>query len=211
MRGVLVKCNIDRIRPATDSEWLGAELIKILSADAKQHLERNGQRGFVDATREEGPDPDVARPSEDSTLPTGPLDSIPEEREVTPDNTGARNDVENLDAGTPAPAAPPSQALAVPFAETLRRVSNSTETRNVRARTTSELEPLAEPSHATTPALSDTMTEPEVSDAVLDTVATLPGTNPFTPQGGWTSAADRSAARSSPYSSFVDCNYVSFA
>ena len=58
MRGVIVKCNRDRVRLATDSDWLGAELIRVLSADAKQHVERTGQRGFVDATREEGPDED---------------------------------------------------------------------------------------------------------------------------------------------------------
>ena len=58
MRGVLVKTNMDRLRVATDSEWVGAELIKLLSADAKQHLERAGQRGYVDATAEEGPEDD---------------------------------------------------------------------------------------------------------------------------------------------------------
>ena len=62
MRGVLVKCNRDRVRMATDSEWLGAELIKLLSADAKEHLERNGQRGFVDVTAEPGPEQDDEPP-----------------------------------------------------------------------------------------------------------------------------------------------------
>ena len=68
MRGVLIKTNMDRIRPATDSEWLGAELIKILSADAKQRLERAGQRGYVDAMDEPGPDDEESElaPSIDS-------------------------------------------------------------------------------------------------------------------------------------------------
>ena len=30
MRGVLVKCNIERVRPATDQEWLGAEIIRVV-------------------------------------------------------------------------------------------------------------------------------------------------------------------------------------
>ena len=37
MRGVLVKCNADRVRIATDEEWLGAEIIKVLSQDARNH------------------------------------------------------------------------------------------------------------------------------------------------------------------------------
>ena len=60
MRGVLIKTNIDRVRLATDSEWLGAELIKVLSDDAKQHIDKEGQRGYVDTANEEGP------PEEDS-------------------------------------------------------------------------------------------------------------------------------------------------
>ena len=40
MRGVVVKCSIDRVRRATDEEWLGAELIRVLSQDALQHVRR---------------------------------------------------------------------------------------------------------------------------------------------------------------------------
>eukprot|EP00973_Karenia_brevis_P089935 12400124-Karenia_brevis.AAC.1 len=58
MRGVLVKCNLERVRPATDEEWIGSEIISILSADAKQRLEHSCQRGFVDAAAEEGPPQD---------------------------------------------------------------------------------------------------------------------------------------------------------
>eukprot|EP00973_Karenia_brevis_P075430 10476439-Karenia_brevis.AAC.1 len=36
MRGVLVKSNVERVRPATDEEWIGSEITRILSADAKQ-------------------------------------------------------------------------------------------------------------------------------------------------------------------------------
>ena len=54
MRGVVVKCNIERVRPATDEEWLGSEILRVLSADGKANLERWGQRGYVDATKEDG-------------------------------------------------------------------------------------------------------------------------------------------------------------
>lgn len=87
MRGVLVKCNRDRVRLATDSEWLGAELIKVLSADAKTHLERQVQRGFVDATGEEGPDPPEEPGSDvvEQDIPlAGVLEAIPEESMVEP-------------------------------------------------------------------------------------------------------------------------------
>ena len=36
MRGVLVKTNTERVRPATDQEWLGVEVARVLSAEAKQ-------------------------------------------------------------------------------------------------------------------------------------------------------------------------------
>ena len=71
MRGVIVKCNMERARPATDQEWLGAELIRVLSADAKASLERKGQRGYVDATNEPGPEDVPGRSSE----PPGTEDS----------------------------------------------------------------------------------------------------------------------------------------
>ena len=56
MRGIIVKCNIERVRPASDQEWLGAEVIRVLSADAKASLGRSGQHGFTEAKEEEGPD-----------------------------------------------------------------------------------------------------------------------------------------------------------
>ena len=67
----------------TDREWLGAEVIKILSADARERLDRNGQRGFVDATDEPGPDQDDEPASgepfpSETDLGQGPLAPIPE-------------------------------------------------------------------------------------------------------------------------------------
>ena len=53
MRGVVVKCSMDRVRRATDDEWLGSELIRVLSKDALTHMQRNGQRGYVDTAGEE--------------------------------------------------------------------------------------------------------------------------------------------------------------
>ena len=59
MRGVVVKCSFDRLRRATDEEWLGAELVKILSSDALERMQRQGQRGYVDTSGEEPPPEDV--------------------------------------------------------------------------------------------------------------------------------------------------------
>ena len=58
MRGVVVKCSMDRVRRATDDEWLGAELIRVLSRDALQHVQRHGARGYVDTEGEEPPPAD---------------------------------------------------------------------------------------------------------------------------------------------------------
>ena len=95
MRGVIVKCNIERVRPATDQEWLGAEIIRVLSAEAKASLERKGQRGYVAAMNESGPEElpgsSSQQPSaEDSTgnrnqeVRDGQMPSIPEDREADP-------------------------------------------------------------------------------------------------------------------------------
>ena len=48
MRGVVVKCSRERVRLATDEEWLGAELIKHLQDDMKAKLTRSGERGYLD-------------------------------------------------------------------------------------------------------------------------------------------------------------------
>ena len=58
MRGVVVKRSRDRVRRATDEEWLGAELIRTLSQDALEHVQRQGQRGYVDTSHEEPPPSD---------------------------------------------------------------------------------------------------------------------------------------------------------
>ena len=55
MRGVVIKCSMDRVRRATDEEWLGAELIRVLSRDALQHMRNRGLRGYVDTDNEEPP------------------------------------------------------------------------------------------------------------------------------------------------------------
>ena len=47
---------MERVRPATDQDGLGAEIIRVQSAELKASLERKGQRGFVDATNEPGPE-----------------------------------------------------------------------------------------------------------------------------------------------------------
>eukprot|EP00973_Karenia_brevis_P032361 4460452-Karenia_brevis.AAC.1 len=63
---------------------MGSEIIRILSADAKQRLEHSGQRGFVDATAEEGPPQEEEAGPPQSTLqpsqvPEGGLPTIQEE------------------------------------------------------------------------------------------------------------------------------------
>ena len=56
MRGVVVKCSRERVRLATDEEWLGAELIKHLQDDMKAKLTRAGERGYIDIDNEPLPD-----------------------------------------------------------------------------------------------------------------------------------------------------------
>eukprot|EP00973_Karenia_brevis_P010536 1429277-Karenia_brevis.AAC.1 len=49
---------------------MGSEIIRIVSADAKQRLEHGGQRGIVDATSEEGPPEEGVSPSGTELSPT---------------------------------------------------------------------------------------------------------------------------------------------
>ncbi|MEC8427241.1 MAG: transposase family protein, partial [Pseudomonadota bacterium] len=90
MRGVLVKCSVDRVRQATDEEWLGAELIRVLSRDAVIHMQRQGgQRGYVDTAGEEPPPPDEV----ETETPTG-QDS---EQAIIPDPTPSAVTIDSAD------------------------------------------------------------------------------------------------------------------
>ena len=93
MRGILIKTNMERIRLATDTEWLGAELIKVLSDDAKIRIEKGPQRGYVDASNEPGPnddvDPESPTPADGDTVmgdsAEGRMPPIPENEPFNPE------------------------------------------------------------------------------------------------------------------------------
>ena len=94
----MVKCNMERVRPATDQEWLGAELLRVLSAEAKACPERKGQRGYVDATNESGLEELLGSSSEqpgaedstdnrdrvDQEVRSGQMPPIPGDRQADP-------------------------------------------------------------------------------------------------------------------------------
>ena len=66
MRGSLLKCSGEQVRKATDSEYLGTELPKVLSQELLKSRERSGQRGFVDVEVEGRPEeepPEETRPN----------------------------------------------------------------------------------------------------------------------------------------------------
>ena len=66
MRGSLLKCSGEQVRKATDAEYLGTELAKVLSQELLKSRERAGQRGFVDVEVEGTPDeepPEDTRPN----------------------------------------------------------------------------------------------------------------------------------------------------
>ena len=98
MRGSLLKCSGEQVRKATDAEYLGTELAKVLSQELLKSRERAGQRGFVDvevegALDEEPPEdtrPNVQEamgipPSSDISSGSGGLSRMqpmPEDREI---------------------------------------------------------------------------------------------------------------------------------
>ena len=55
MRGCLLKCSSERVRKATDAEWLGAELSKTLATELLKSRQRSGQRGYVNVEAEGQP------------------------------------------------------------------------------------------------------------------------------------------------------------
>ena len=55
MRGCLLKCSSEQVRKATDAEWLGAELSKILPTELLKSRQRSGERGYVDVEAEGQP------------------------------------------------------------------------------------------------------------------------------------------------------------
>ena len=223
MRGVQVKCNIDRVRLATDSEWLGAELIKVLSADAKKHIERAGQRGYVDATSEDGPteqdeEPDSAEHvTPDSVAPsTGPLDTIHEEGEPAASETSTRDPVP-AGIGQTGPDSQSSTSSTSSSSESpapKQRKRSEPQARTVRPRL--ETDPLSAAASASgaSPSVS---VDPRVDERSLADVASsapstprqqpsTPGSASFTPHGGWRAAQDR-AARPTPYSGIQQSHY----
>ena len=194
MRGVLVKCNVERVRLATDSEWLGAELIKVLSADAKQHLERAGQRGFVDATSEEGPTEQDAEPEQmamqaDSLLHPGtPLDPILEE--VEPAASDVSTVEPNVGRGVVRPGADSSSSGGTSSSESSPvKVRKQTVTRSVRPRLNSDI-----PSPVSSVAADIRTEDTSLSDAAGGPATpsrqpSKPGSSAsHAPPGGWLKA-----------------------
>ena len=90
---------MDRTRPATDHEYYGAELMNILSRDALQYASRAGQRGYVDATTEDGPEdqddlPDAPEhPAVAEVSDRPPLAVIPEDQDDADVEIDAGSDV----------------------------------------------------------------------------------------------------------------------
>ena len=127
MRGVLVKCNADCVRIATDEEWLGAEIIKVLSQDARNHLDKHGQRGYIDVTGEEGPGEEDLVPPSSPAAATGHSDLSTLAGDLVPEPMPMSNVAMTRQASTTAP--PTSTTRTVSEAGT-----DVSDQRNVRAR-----------------------------------------------------------------------------
>ena len=83
VRGCLLMCSSEQVRKATDAEWLGAELSKILATELLMSRQRSGQRVYVDVETE-------GQPTEEPPADTGPDVSqilgavVPAPRVLTP-------------------------------------------------------------------------------------------------------------------------------
>ena len=236
MRGVLVKCNRDRVRLATDSEWIGAELIKVLCKDAMTQVDRKGQRGFVDATGEEGPSPSDEEPEPTPSaqaaeamglepLPTIPEDSelaesaadVPLARQVTQSSTAMPSASEaSGEAGSPTPR---SQAGDDAGSQGARDKRKSSEDSGAPA--ASQKVPRRRQSRsdlANDPNLDD-MTLGDLKERVLPmeldsgsriTEPTPSSSSTATPSGGWIAAEDRQRSNNAFAENYNTELYFSF-
>ncbi len=193
MRGVLIKTNTDRIRPATDTEWLGAELIKVLSEDAKAHIERKGQRGYVDATAEEGPGEDDLPPAVPETanvVPYSPLATIPEEGVPVHEDVVMTQDPPIQSASSSSSVDPTSVIVEPPSSRPRTMTQSSVQS-----------EPAAEPSRDQTPeprrgddrTLAEAAREATANAAssrrqTSRTPSARSDSDGYTPAGGWIQA-----------------------
>ena len=85
MRGALLKCSGEQVRKATDAEYLGTELVKVLSQELLKSRERSGQRGYVDVEVEGNPDEE---PPEDTRPDVRDVVGIPSSSDISGDLRG---------------------------------------------------------------------------------------------------------------------------
>ena len=57
IRGHLLKVSAEQIRRATDEEWRGADIARMLASDVMRDLGKPGSRGYTDVERDEGAPP----------------------------------------------------------------------------------------------------------------------------------------------------------
>jgi hypothetical protein len=80
MRGKLLKCSREQVRRAAEEEWLGADLIRVLSREMLENLRRPGQqRGYVDVEREGPPPASADREFDSEAARAAPEASLPRE------------------------------------------------------------------------------------------------------------------------------------
>ena len=191
MKAALMKCSAEQVRPATDEEYLGSEISKLLGREMLERVQRTGQRGFVDVQSEGPPDDALealerlhedAEPREDrhSGMPTIPEENVPIAGEE------AANIMEAIarqsSASQPEQEPPRDEAAS-------SSASSSAQRRPREDSDFAEVQPAAVRSRL----------DPEVIRQAEASARRLDGLPPAAvPPGGWTGAGDR-ARRSSPY------------
>jgi len=204
MRGSLMKVNSEQLRRATDEEYVGAEIIRVLGQDAREHLERRGQRGYVDVTKEGPPDDeqeDLDQAQREAVLPApllgsgaevGGLAPIPENEELDPILR------EVVDAIAEPTLDDASSSQEQPESEHTPRLSSIPWRRSTSTSSRARPEP-EEPPPVTRARLEEAREESVVRNQRLDGLPIPPGgwsqatNNPYGPAG------TTPATRASPY------------
>ena len=118
MRGSLLKCSGEQVRKATDAEYLGTELVKVLSQELLKSRERSGQRGYVDVEVEGNPDEE---PPEDTRPDVRDVVGVPSSSDISGDLRGQQNDTDTGRSGTNARSTADASTIATSSSEYYRQ------------------------------------------------------------------------------------------
>ena len=190
MRGSLLKCSGEQVRKATDAEYLGTELVKVLSQELLKSRERAGQRGFVVVEVEGTPDEE---PPEDTRPDVQEVMGVPSSSDIS-SGSGGLSRMQPIPEDRELMHAPPATHHQ-PTPPTIDNDGDSV------METQPEIEPSAAASSRTSRSLETTPernVRPRTETSETPTLPTGVTPTPPTPPGGWQASSSYGPAQAAP-------------